>query len=513
MERSLCGPRGRPDTDPCAGCCRRRSHPDCVSRSWGRPALPSRATVGSSSTWRPRASALVIARIISLAALALDARGNVEHSVVSLLNPGVDRAPPMHGLTAEMLEDQPTFAEIADEVIELLHGRTLVAHNVAFDYAFLTTEAELAGTALPIDTVMCTVELARRLKLGWTTCGWETLARHWDISQTRAHDAFDDALVLSRVLSPALQRAREHDIWLPVRPVTRRRWPPTGGSPRRVAAAENAGLPDAVPVPGTPVAIRAQLVQGMRVALVQRGAAHPRKLVSGFCTPGWPHRAVDPQTSLVVCNEPTPSRKGLPGRELSVPVVSDEQFMDNVGSVALGTGIDDFVQSVDQGQQFALFWTPTMSNDLSADDVRGRLRQTGVGRRGYDPEIGAGAAAAGARRLDGRGYLRADDVRARQTAPSSVFSRGYDRAEVDAFVDRLVAADPRARAPAGGLGVAQQVELRLADRAGQQLLGVLDLLYPATDPRSPDVVVGLLLGLQRRRALCRSVMPRPRAIR
>ena len=29
--------------------------------------------------------------------------------------------------------------------------------------------------------------------------------------------------------------------------------------------------------------------------------------------------------------------------------------MDNVGSVALGTGIDDFVQSVDQGQQFALF--------------------------------------------------------------------------------------------------------------------------------------------------------------
>ena len=42
-------------------------------------------------------------------------------------------------------------------------------------------------------------------------------------------------------------------------------------------------------------------------------------------------------------------------RELGVPVVSDEQFMDNVGSVALGTGIDDFVQSVDQGQQFALF--------------------------------------------------------------------------------------------------------------------------------------------------------------
>jgi len=57
-----------------------------------------------------------------------------------------------------------------------------------------------------------------------------------------------------------------------------------------------------------------------------------------------------------VCNEPAPEQgKGYQARELGVPVVSDEQFMDNVGSVALGTGIDDFVQSVDQGQQFALF--------------------------------------------------------------------------------------------------------------------------------------------------------------
>ncbi|HMZ15877.1 MAG TPA: exonuclease domain-containing protein, partial [Mycobacterium sp.] len=196
-----------------------------MSQSWGRPASASGdgwvVVDVETSGFRPGH-----ARIISLAALALDAQGNVEHSVVSLLNPGVDPGPThVHGLTAEMLEDQPTFAEIADEVIELLHGRTLVAHNVAFDYAFLTTEAELAGTALPIDTVMCTVELARRLKLGLDNLRLETLARHWDISQTRAHDAFDDALVLSRVLSPALQRAREHDIWLPVRPVTRRRWP------------------------------------------------------------------------------------------------------------------------------------------------------------------------------------------------------------------------------------------------------------------------------------------------
>ena len=48
----------------------------------------------------------------------------------------------------------------------MLQGRTLVAHNVGFDYSFLAAEAELADAELPIDTVMCTVELARRLDAG-----------------------------------------------------------------------------------------------------------------------------------------------------------------------------------------------------------------------------------------------------------------------------------------------------------------------------------------------------------
>ncbi len=158
--------------------------------------------------------------------LALDAEGQVEQSVVSLLNPGVDPGPThIHGLTAEMLEDQPQFAEIVGDVVELVRGRTLVAHNVAFDYGFLTAEAELADVELPIDSVMCTLELARRLELGIDNLRLETLAAHWGVTQRRPHDAFDDAVVLTDVLAASLRRARERDVWLPVRPVTRRRWP------------------------------------------------------------------------------------------------------------------------------------------------------------------------------------------------------------------------------------------------------------------------------------------------
>ena len=166
------------------------------------------------------------ARIVSVAALALGDDGNVEQSLYTLLNPGVDPGPThVHGLTAEMLEGQPRFGDIVGELIELLKDRTLVAHNVGFDYAFLAAEAELVGAELPVDTVMCTVELTRRLELDTENLRLETLASHWGITQMKPHDALDDAMVLAQILKPALVRARERKVWLPVRSVTRRQWP------------------------------------------------------------------------------------------------------------------------------------------------------------------------------------------------------------------------------------------------------------------------------------------------
>ena len=327
-----------------------------VSHTWGRPADDQRdgwvVVDVETSGFRPGH-----ARVLSVAALALDASGNVEHSVVSLLNPGVDPGPThVHGITAEMLEDQPTFGDIADALAELMHGRTLVAHNAQFDYSFLVTEAEQAGVALPIDSVMCTVELARRLDLGVENLRLETLARHWDVPQTRAHDAFDDALVLSRVLAPALERARDRDIWLPVRPVSRRLWP--NGTITHEELRPLKMLASRMPCPylnpgryvrGEP------LVQGMRVALSAEVKRTHEELVERILHAGLAYtEAVGPETSLVVCNDALSGQgKGYQARELGVPTVSDEQFIAHARAVTDGIGIDDFAPA--DGQQFALF--------------------------------------------------------------------------------------------------------------------------------------------------------------
>lgn len=73
--------------------------------------------------------------------------------------------------------------------------------------------APTASTPLPVQSVPCTLELG----LGLDNLKLATLAKHWNVTQARPHDALDDALVLARVLPHALARAHEFAISLPRR--------------------------------------------------------------------------------------------------------------------------------------------------------------------------------------------------------------------------------------------------------------------------------------------------------
>lgn len=332
------------------------SPPRCPQ--WGRPATDHDGGWAvldvETSGFRPGQ-----ARIVSIAVVALDADGAVQRSFASLLNPGVDPGPThVHGLTAEMLAGQPTFADIAGELVALLRGRTLVAHNVAFDYAFVAAEAEEAGVELPVDEVMCTVELTRRLALGLENLRLGTLAQHWSVPQLRPHDAYDDALVLAGILLPALRRARARDVWLPVRPVSRRRWPNgrvTHDDLRPLKAmAARLTCPYANPgrhVPGRP------LVQGMRVALSAELDRTHDELVERMVHAGLAFTdLVDPHTSLVLGNDPAAEQgKAFQARELGIPLMGDDEFLTAAAAVVGGSDVPLFADAPASGHQFALF--------------------------------------------------------------------------------------------------------------------------------------------------------------
>src|SRR5687768_14674227 len=74
--------------------------------------------------------------------------------------PGAIQA--LTGITQEMVERAPRFADIAGELYERLAGRVFVAHNARFDYGFLRREFDRAGFKFQAKTV-CTVRLSRRL--------------------------------------------------------------------------------------------------------------------------------------------------------------------------------------------------------------------------------------------------------------------------------------------------------------------------------------------------------------
>lgn len=67
----------------------------------------------------------------------------------------------IHGITNEMVADKPTFAEIAEEMLEFFGDSPLVAHNASFDMNFINYQLELEGFAKPENPVVDTLRIAK----------------------------------------------------------------------------------------------------------------------------------------------------------------------------------------------------------------------------------------------------------------------------------------------------------------------------------------------------------------
>lgn len=83
----------------------------------------------------------------------------------TLLNPGMPMGPEViaiHGITNEMVADAPVFADIAPQLLYLLDGAVIVAHNADFDMSFLQAEFDACGLKMPACPVLDTLKLARK---------------------------------------------------------------------------------------------------------------------------------------------------------------------------------------------------------------------------------------------------------------------------------------------------------------------------------------------------------------
>lgn len=108
------------------------------------------------------------------------------------------------GITPEMVEDAPVFEDIAEDVYHLLQGKIFIAHNVNFDYTFLTKELKQAGYDWQ-SPKLCTVRLSRKIFPGHKSYSLGTICTHFGITIAGRHRAMGDAEATVKLFNLLLQ--------------------------------------------------------------------------------------------------------------------------------------------------------------------------------------------------------------------------------------------------------------------------------------------------------------------
>lgn len=103
-------------------------------------------------------------RVLEVAAIRYE-NGKITKEFNTLLNPESyipASITSLTGISSSDIVGAPIFADIADELFEVMDGAVFVAHNVRFDYSFLKNEFALIGVDWS-PRLLCTVRLSRAL--------------------------------------------------------------------------------------------------------------------------------------------------------------------------------------------------------------------------------------------------------------------------------------------------------------------------------------------------------------
>ena len=167
-------------------------------------------------------------RIVEFASVRMR-NGRITGGFETLVNPGFSIPRWITGLTGidnELVEPAPRFGEIADRVREELSERVFVAHNVGFDWRFVSEELRMSSSEVPTGDRLCTVKLARRVVPGLKRRGLDSLARYYGVEIDDRHRAGGDARATATILARMLDEASRSGIetwsdlefWLAGRP-------------------------------------------------------------------------------------------------------------------------------------------------------------------------------------------------------------------------------------------------------------------------------------------------------
>ncbi len=151
-------------------------------------------------------------RVVEVGIVLVDDSGLIEQEWTTLINPRRDiGATHIHGLYASDLLDAPEFSDVADQILDFVAGRIVVAHNASFDMRFLHSELKRTGYEIPErPSALCSMKWSGRL-VG--PAKLQHVCEALDIELVDAHSALADARATAKLLTHLKTLAKNQGEW------------------------------------------------------------------------------------------------------------------------------------------------------------------------------------------------------------------------------------------------------------------------------------------------------------
>ena len=131
----------------------------------------------------------------------LIATGKVFHKLINPKRDVPDEAFKIHGFSTKFLSDKQTFDSVADEFIDFIKGKKIIAHNASFDLGFLNNELQsIRKDKIDMKHVIDSLDIARN-KFPGISNSLDSLCKRFniDLSRRTKHNALLDCELLREV--------------------------------------------------------------------------------------------------------------------------------------------------------------------------------------------------------------------------------------------------------------------------------------------------------------------------
>ncbi len=135
--------------------------------------------------------------------------GIIVKKYYSLINPEIDKfnffAQRVHGISIDDVSNEKTFPQVWSEIKSFFDNKTIIAHNMSFDFSILEFMLETYKIEAPVFKTLCTLQISRQ-HLEIENYKLNSIAKFLNVDQKNYHNSLDDAIVCGNVFLKLLQR-------------------------------------------------------------------------------------------------------------------------------------------------------------------------------------------------------------------------------------------------------------------------------------------------------------------